>query len=442
MNNRVLLVDDNRVFANSFSEYLQAKDLLVDCCYTYQEAVELLKKREYDVCVFDILLPDGSGLQLTETIMNMDSTSEVILITASDTQYDSMNNLLKDFIFDYLQKPFDMNHAVKRIQNAAEHRSLKMSKRFDSDRQARDSRIVGTSTAIRTIRDLTRQLANVRSPVLITGETGTGKELVARAVHFQGERRNYPFVPVNCSAIPQELFEAEFFGHEQGAFTGAAASRKGLFEIATKGTLFLDEIGEMDKNFQSKLLRVLELGEYRRVGGQKTLHTRARLIAATNRNLAKEVEAKRFREDLFYRISVIQIEIPPLRKRIEDIPLVAHYLWEKLTAQLNRKLAKPTEEWFINLSRQSWPGNVRELSNFIERGIILGTYPEPDTVHQSSVPVPGDIHETAIEPLADVVRQHIKRAYESCNRNKTRTARVLDISLSTLKRKLAEMQID
>ncbi len=445
MSYSVLLVDDNKVFADSFAEQLNTQGVLVDVCYGYQDALVLLNAHEYNVCVFDILLQDGSGLELTRYIMDMHLPTEVILITASDVAHVSMESLMREYIFDYLQKPFEMNHVLKRVQNAAERSVAKVSKIFESERQAEGLKIVGNSVAIQIIRDVIKQLADVPSPVLITGETGTGKELVARSIHVSGKRRTSPFLPVNCSAVPRELFEAEFFGYERGAFTGARSSRKGVFEIATEGTLFLDEIGEMDLNFQSKLLRVLENGEFRKIGGQKSLRSGARVIAATNRDLAEEVKSGRFREDLYYRISVINLEIPPLRERRDDIPLLGYHLWERLSKQLNKKLSLPGNDWFQALAKEEWPGNVRELSNFIERILILGDQPHFSRYGKAKTPLTLKAQfatEADVEPLEQVIRRHIAEAYDACGRNKRKTAAKLKISLSTLKRRLSAMGIN
>ncbi len=441
MNCSVLLVDDNKIFADTFAEQMRIGGINADVCYGYQEALELLGTHEYDVCIFDILLQDGSGLELTRHVMDMNLSTEVILITASDVTHGSMEPQLREYIFDYLQKPFEMNHALKRVQNAGERAAVEASKRFESERKAAGLQIVGNSVAIQTIRNVIKQLADVPSPVLITGETGTGKELVAHSIHLSGRYRDFPFLPVNCSAIPRELFEAEFFGNERGAFTGASASRKGLFEIAAEGTLFLDEIGEMDLSFQSKLLRVLENGEFRKIGGQKMLKSRARVIAATNRDLREEVASGRFRKDLYYRISVIHLGIPPLRERREDIPALALHLWESLSKQLNNKLPSPGDEWFQDLAKGEWPGNVRELSNYVERMLILGDQSALSQHHPFKLPLKVQpISEGEVEPLEGVIRRHITQAYEACGHNKSKTAAKLNISLSTLKRKLSEME--
>ena len=422
MNSSVLIVDDEKTFTDSFVEALKNSHARVEHCYTFQDALTLLNENEYNVCVFDIFLPDGSGLELVKRTMEMLNAPEVILITASNLNSDFMEQNLKEFIFDYLQKPLDLEHALKRVKNAAEKQLLETSRKFQAEIEANKIRIVGNSPSIRNICNLITQLADVPSPVLITGETGTGKELVARAIHFQSERSSAPFVTVNCSAIPEELFESEFFGFERGAFTGAQTSKKGLFELADGGTLFLDEIGEMSVNFQSKLLRVLESGEYRRIGGSGIRYSTARIIAATNRNLLKEIKSPgKFREDLYYRISVVQVHLPALRDRREDIPLLTRYLWEKLSRQLKRKVDFPGEDWLRKLQARNWPGNIRELANEIERVLIFGKV-NNESFQNDSMSAFSEFSDTEqqIAPLEIVIRQYIENVYERCNRNKSK----------------------
>ncbi len=443
MNTSILIVDDEKVFTDAFGEALRITHEKVDCCYTFRDALTCLKKFEYNVCVFDILLPDGSGIDLLKQAMSIPDPPEVILITASNFRNDFLEQELKDFIFDYLQKPLDMDRALKRVQNAIDKHLAEISRKFQAERAANEIHIVGESPGIRKAREMIARLGKVPSPVLITGETGTGKELVARGIHFHGIRREAPFVPVNCSAIPKELFESEFFGFEKGAFSGAFAMKKGLFELADGGTLFLDEIGEMEFGFQSKLLRVLESGEYRRIGARNVRHSNARIIAATHRNLPEEIKRGRFREDLFYRISVIQLHLPALRERKEDIPLLARYLWEKLSRQLKKKMKFPKDNWFEWLKNRPWPGNIRELANEIERTLILGNeyVVSGDGSYRETVPAIG-LSNDRLCPLDAVIREHIMFVYEQSEKNKTKAANLLGISLSTLKRRLREMGID
>ena len=441
MNYSVLLVDDEKLFTDSLAEFLGKRFNDVDCCYSYKEACKLLNKKEYDVCVFDVFLPDGSGLQLVDIARNQHLPPEIILITAHDFSFNEEFNSIKESIFDFILKPLNLNYALKRIENAIEKRNKKIRDYYDLSKISNKVQIIGESEAIQKIKKMASFLANVDSHVLITGETGTGKELVAKYIHYSGNRANNPFVPVNCSAISPDLFESEFFGHEKGAFTGAVSSHKGLFELAGEGTLFLDEIGEMDLNFQSKLLRVLESKEFRRVGGSKILKSKARIIAATNRNLLDEIEKGKFRKDLFYRLSVININIPPLRKRKEDIIPIANYLWDKICSRLKVNVAKPDEKWFAKLMDYDWPGNVRELSNFLERHIILNSFSEGEF---ATFNVSGEnkffLPSEKLLTLDELTKEYILYVYKKCNYNKTQTAKVLGVSLSTLKRKLKDYQ--
>ncbi len=440
MNYSILLVDDERLFADSLAELLRKKYSDVDCCYSFQKANELLKLKEYDVCILDIFLPDGNGLNLVEIAKRQNFPPEIILITANDFSFNESFKSIKDSVFDFILKPLDLNYALKRIENAIEKRNKKIRDYYELKKISNNVQIIGVSEAIQRIKKMASFLANVDSHVLITGETGTGKELVAKCIHYSGYRANNPFVPVNCSAISSELFESEFFGYEKGAFTGALTSHKGLFEVAGEGTLFLDEIGEMDLNFQTKLLRVLENKEFRRVGGSKILKTKARIIAATNRDLLHEVKKGNFRKDLFYRLSVININIPPLRKRKEDIVPIAEYLWDKICDRLKVNVPKPDKKWFLKLTKYDWPGNVRELSNFLERHIVLNSFPEGDNKSfpfgdESNFSLPSE----KLLTLEELTGKYILYVYEKCNYNKTQTAKILGISLSTLKRKLKSL---
>ena len=441
MSYSVLLVDDNKSFANNFAEHLRFEGLYVDVCYSFHNAKKMLDKNSYDVCIFDILLNDGSGIALSRYVIDNNLQSQIILITASDVVLEDIDEKVRNYIFDFLQKPFELAYAVKRVKNALE-RSVYLTENFYRlEKLLNEVKLVGKSDAIKSIKKIIKKLSNVSSPVLITGETGTGKELVARLIHLSGVRKQKPFIPVNCSSIPSELFEAEFFGYERGAFTGASNSKKGLFELANDGTLFLDEIGDLNFNFQSKLLRVLETGEYMRIGGTRLLKTNARIIAATNRNLKIEAMQEKFRKDLFFRLSVVHIEIPPLRERREDIPLIAKYLWEKIAYKLKVNYPMPSDEWFDKLAKRDWYGNVRELSNFIEKILILGNVEDVESEKGDSKNIILPESEDDILPLDIFTKNYILRVYQLCGFNKTKTAKKLNISLSTLKRRLKDYGI-
>ena len=441
MSYSVLLVDDERLFADSLAELLRKNFSDIDCCYSFEKAKALLKQKEYDVCVFDIFLPDGNGLDLVDFAKKQDFPPEIILITSNDFSFNENFKNIKESVFDFVLKPFNLFYALKRIENAIEKRNKKIKDYYELAQISEKIQIIGVSDAIQKIKKMASFLSNVDSHVLISGETGTGKELIAKYIHYTGSRANKPFVPVNCSAISFGLFESEFFGHEKGAFTGAVSSHKGLFELAGDGTLFLDEIGEMDLGFQSKLLRVLESKEFRRVGGSKILKSKARIIAATNRNLLDEVQKGRFRKDLFYRLSVININIPPLRKRKEDIVPIAMYLWDDICKRLKVDIAKPDKEWFLKLVEYDWPGNVRELSNFLEKYIIVKMFSGKEDVFElSGYKEKQSVFPEKLVPLDKWINDYILYAYEKCGFNKTKTAKMLGVSLSTLKRKLKKIK--
>jgi DNA-binding NtrC family response regulator len=368
----VLVVDDE-VGARESLKMILKKDYEVFLAKDAEEAFVQMKKHSPDVILLDIILPDLDGLRVLERIKQSDPDIIVIMITATKTVKTAVE-AMKLGAYDYVTKPFDIDElrllvtrslSTKALEHEVKYRREEMDKNFDF------GQIIGKSKAMKEIFKVVNQVADSRSTVLIMGESGTGKELISRAVHYNSNRKNYPFVTINCAAIPETLIESELFGHEKGAFTNAIERKLGRFEVAHQGTLFLDEIGELSTTTQAKILRFLEEKEFNRVGGSKTIKVDVRLITATNKDLNQLIKKGSFREDLYYRINVVPIVIPPLRERKEDIPLLVEHFINKFNAE-NSKNVKGIEnealEWIM---QHEWPGNVRELENLIERVIAL-----------------------------------------------------------------------
>jgi two-component system response regulator AtoC len=369
---RILVVDDDRAIRESLQEVL-GEEHSVDTAGTGNEGLERLKEHTYDLVLLDLRLPDKDGLQILQEMFGTGVDAPVIVITAHGTSSTAIQ-AMQSGAFDYLVKPLDLDEVQLVVGRLFEHRALatqvqELQEALDG-RAIQDS-IVGNSAPMQVVFKTIGRVATSDSTIFIAGETGTGKELIADTIQANSRRRRGPFIKVNCAALPETLLESELFGHEKGAFTGAIERRKGHFEMADKGTIFLDEIGEMSLSTQKKLLRILQQGEFQRVGGNTTITVDARVITATNKDLQQEVAAGNFREDLYYRLNVIAIQLPPLRERMEDLPLlVAHFL-DKYRPANSRTPTKISEEAMRLLLDYDFPGNVRELENTIERAVVL-----------------------------------------------------------------------
>jgi two-component system response regulator PilR (NtrC family) len=336
-------------------------------------ALTVLEQEPVDLLISDIKMPDMSGVEVLRAAKQVDQDILGIMITAFAST-ESAVEALRMGAYDYVSKPFDVDELKIIVRNALERRQLRqenllLKRALQSSHQF--SSIVGRSEAMLAVFKLIETVAPTNSTILVTGESGTGKELVARAIHFNSLRRDRPFVAVNCGALPEQLLESELFGHMRGSFTGASANKKGLVEVADRGTIFLDELGEMSSMMQVKLLRVLQERRFRRVGGTEEVEANIRVIAATNQDLARMVADGRFREDLYYRVNVIQVQLPPLRERQEDIALLAGHFLEKFREQMGKNVASISQEAMAYLERYDWPGNIRELENIIERAVAL-----------------------------------------------------------------------
>ncbi len=445
---KILIVDDEIQIRTLLSRMMQLEGYEVCHAADYQSAVRQLELLQPDVVLCDVFLPDGNGVDLVLTIKKMAPNVEVILLTAHGNIPDGVQ-AIKNGAFDYITKGDDNNKIIPLISRAVEKAHLnsridKLEKKLGHVYSFNS--IIGESKLLIDSVSLAQKVAVTDVPVLLTGETGTGKEVFAQAIHYGSKRAKQSFVAVNCSSFSKELLESEMFGHKAGSFTGALKDKKGLFEEANNGTIFLDEIGEMAFELQAKLLRILETGEYIKIGDTKTTRVNVRIIAATNRNLPEEIAANHFREDLFYRLSVFQIHLPALRERVGDIRLLAEAFIDNFAPQLSREISTIDAGYLEALEKQSWKGNIRELRNVIERSLIvcegkrLGVEDLPielqDTHYESSE----DGSPCSFE-LSAMERRHITRVLEYTKGNKTEAARLLKIGLTTLYRKIEEYRI-
>jgi DNA-binding NtrC family response regulator len=440
----VLVVDDDDAMREMVASLLEDEGIYATAAESVDEALKRLGECDLDVVLSDIRMPGRTGIEMLGAIRELRPNTPVVLMTAFGS-IDSAVEAMQAGAFDYVTKPFKRDALLVTLERAFERRALEEENRRlrrAVDQTASFGDLIGTSASMREIFALIRKVANGASSVLITGESGTGKEVVARTIHFSGSRASHPFVPINCTAIPEGLLESELFGHVRGAFTGAHVTKRGLFEQANGGTLFLDEIGDMGLGLQGKLLRVLQDREIRPVGGNQSVKVDVRIIAATHRDLRKEIEAGRFRRDLFYRLNVIPIEIPPLRERPDDIPMLAEGFLRKHDQGRMHRLAPAAIE---RLKRCPWEGNARELENVIERALALCDAHE---IGPEDLPLPGEpaskapdsrdfVHD-AIDrrlTLAQLEDLYIDQVLDHTRGNKVQAARILGINRRTLYRR-------
>jgi len=367
---KILVIDDERSIRNTLKEILEYEKYEVTTAENGIEGLEILKKETFDILLLDIKMPEMDGMEVLEKVRKNYPDIQAIMISGHGN-VDTAVKAVKNGAFDFIEKPLDLNRLLVTVKNALDRTELitetktlrrKISKSYD---------LIGESPAIMQIKDMIERVAPTDARVLITGDNGTGKEVVARWLHDKSSRANGPFIEVNCAAIPSELIESELFGHEKGAFTSAVKQRKGKFEQAEKGTIFLDEIGDMSLSAQAKVLRALQENKISRVGGDKDIKVDVRVIAATNKNLVEEIKEKHFREDLYHRLSVILINVPSLNKRIEDIPLLADYFITKICEEYGSPKVEITKDAIAELQKINWTGNIREFRNVIERLLIL-----------------------------------------------------------------------
>lgn len=445
----ILVVDDDVDMREMVHDMLKDRGHQVTIAGSGQEALKLLGEEDYAVVLTDLRMKGIQGLELLAEIKRTHPDINVILMTAFgsvETAVDAM----KHGASDYLTKPVKKDELVRVIERVVREASLRREVnrlRQEVHREYSFHQILGKSKPMQAVFDLIKRVADSPTNVLITGESGTGKELVAKAIHFNSDRKEAPFIPVNCAAIPEQLLESELFGHMRGAFTDAKMDKRGLFEEAQKGTLFLDEISELPLMLQAKLLRAIQEKEIRRVGANKSIAIDVRIIAATNLNLSEEVKAKRFRDDLYYRLNVIEVKLPPLRDRREDIPLLVEAFLKRCAATRGKDVKGVNEAALAMLMDYAWPGNVRELENVIERAVTLsrGGKITPDDLPPAVQGARGDrrVLDEAAEktlPLHEIEKEYIKKILDKMGGNKYQAAHVLGIDRKTLYRKLGEIE--
>ena len=449
----VLIIDDEAAIRESLETLLELEGYGVESASTGEEGLARIGERSFDLVLLDLALPDRHGMDLLSEIHLQDPGLSIIMVTA----YGTVENAVKAMqagAANFVQKPWDNEKLLADVRAAvARHRAEEENVQLKRALKQRYNfeNIVGKSEPMLKIFDLVAQVAPSRSTVLLQGESGTGKELIAKAIHLNSPRRERPFVPVNTGSMPPDLLESILFGHVKGAFTSAVASKKGLFEIADRGTLFLDEIGTMSLDTQSKILRVLQDKKFMHLGGVHELQVDVRIIAATNVDLKQQVREGKFREDLFYRLNVITIDLPPLRQRKEDIPLLAAFFLNRYSEENERPTRRITPEALRPLLTYSWPGNVRELENVIERAVVLSAGVEvgpellPDQIAGRATALSGLERRTdasLFDIMEDCERQIIVEMLEKCNWNQTDAAERFHIPLSTLNQKIKRLNID
>lgn len=438
---KILIVDDEESFRQRLANLFQRKGFQVSEAASGAAALALSRKERFEVALLDIVLPDRDGVEILRELKEASAEIQVIMMTGNATVENAIASM-KLGAYDYLIKPFNLEELFILVERAGELNALRRDKELlqrERDRQRKFSELVGESAHTRQVLQLIEKVAPTDLTVLITGDTGAGKEVVARTIHWRSERRSKPLVVINCSAIQDSLLESEMFGYAKGAFTGAAQDKRGLIEVASTGTLFLDEIGDVSPDFQAKLLRFLESGEYRPVGSTHFARGDVRIIAATNRNLKKLMEEGKFREDLFYRLNVFHIHLLPLRERKEDVPLLVEYCLKKICFRIGKCAPGISEAAMAILQNYPWPGNVRELNNVIERAVILSSGAEitaedlPSDIQRG---IPPKAPENLPRSLAELERIHILYTLEQTGGNKTRAAEILGITKKTLYHKL------
>lgn len=452
---RVLVIDDDEAVREVLEAFILEEGYEVEVCQDGECGLEAYSPGSFDIVLLDLVMPKMGGIEVLARIREMDSTACVIIVTAHGT-IQSAVEAIKLGAYEYITKPFRIEDLAAALKRASEFKRLRL-ENFELQQQLRKrfsfEKLVGDSPAMYKVFELIEKVSRSDTTVLITGESGTGKEVVAKTMHYASQRAQKPFIAVNCSAIPHELLESELFGHEKGAFTGAVSTRVGRFELAAGGTLFLDEIAEMPPQLQVKILRVLQEREFERVGGIRTIKADVRIIAATNRALEEALEDKSFREDLYYRLNVINIKVPPLRERVEDISLLINRFVPIMCRRKDRDNLLFSKEAMAMLYNYSWPGNVRELENLVERLAVLKeddlVTPEdlPQRFFTGEPPVTPPVVETKEgiflnELLEDFEKNLILKALRKTNGVKSRAAAYLNINRTTLIEKIKRLKID
>ncbi len=443
--NKILIADDDETLCYLLKEELVNEGYNVDTVYDGKDAIDNIKKRPYDILLLDLEMKEVHGEKVLSFVKDNHPATQVIVLTAKSDVRTAID-CIKRGAYDFITKPYEFGQLCVTIERAIEHKNLILTNKILSSKidQTAALTIIGESDCIKDIIKLAERAAKSESNILLEGETGTGKEIFAEFIHKNSDRADKPFVAINCASLPDQLIESELFGYEKGAFTDAKTSKLGLVEIANGGTLFLDEIGELSLTLQPKLLRFLENGEFRRVGGVNNLTSSVRVIGATNKNLMEEAEKKNFRRDLLFRLNVITLTVPPLRERQGDVILLSEYFLQKKSPV--RSVKKLTEEAKKELMRYNFPGNVRELEHMIERAIIFS---DGELIHIKDLNIPKEDFDFSnyisnngtLLTLDEVEMMHIKRALDHNNWNRENTARALGISQKTLYSKILKYKL-
>lgn len=439
--NCILIVDDEKNVTKLLDKVFKKEGYVTHIASSGKEALDILNEHYVDVVVTDIKMPEMNGIELLSEIKKIDSSINVILITAFAT-VETAIEALKMGAKDYIVKPFKLEDVLLSVNNVVGN-----NEKSDDDNSTQDY-FTSKSVKMDKVIDLIKQVADSKTTIMIYGETGTGKELAAKAIYSLSDRKDKPFIKVNCAAIPETLLESELFGYEKGAFTGANISKPGRFELADGGTIFLDEIGDITPLMQVKLLRVLQEREFERLGGTKTIKVDVRIIAATNKDLSEMVKKEKFRQDLYYRLNVVPIKLPPLKERREDIPLLVEYFLLKSSSISGKSKKNMSQEAVEKLMYYNWPGNIRELENVIERCVVIkhGELIELEDLPEYIISYKEDNEETVSYKLNSAVdtaeRETILKTLKECNGNKTKASEVLGISRRSLHRKIIKYNIE
>jgi two-component system response regulator AtoC len=440
----ILIIEDDKLVGRTLASHLTRKGYEVSLAENGATGIERYKEICPDLVMLDIRLPDANGLDVLKRIKEEPRNAVFLVMTAYDDMKTTVE-AIKFGAFEYLVKPLNFLELDLTIEKAFQVRALEDKVSYLVEEKQKEytiDNLVGHSSRMREVFKMIGSVATTRTNILIQGESGTGKELVAKAIHYNSPFREEPFIVINCSAIQDTLLESELFGHARGAFTDAVCETRGKFEIAGRGTLFLDEVGDVSPNLQSKLLRVIETRDFMKVGGEKVLKTEARIVAATNQNLTALIEKGRFREDLYYRLKVVEIHLPPLRERKDDIPDLAAYLLEKINRELRKNVRKVPPDVMKLLMEMPWKGNVRELENALTRAVILA---KGDIILKENLPIEPPDHKPFnrdLVPLKDVERSYIQHVLAATHGSKTKTSQILRISRPTLDKKIKEYALD
>ncbi len=447
MDTSILIVDDEQEIRDSLSEVLTDEGFLTYTAENGAVALEMMNEVYYDIIISDIKMPELDGVTLLQRVKEKAPDTFVIMITSYGSTETAIHAMRQGAI-DYILKPIDFNELILRIKNIDLHKELLREVRFlrqEISAKYNYEHIIGESVAMKRMYQLIDKVAPSTSTVLVSGKSGTGKELVARAIHARSERAHRPFVAINCGAIPETLFESELFGYKKGAFTGASKDKDGVFKAASGGTLFLDEVGEIPLQVQVKLLRVIEMREIKPLGSNTIIPINVRILAATNRDLAKEVEQGTFREDLYYRLNIIEIYLPALAERKDDIPLLVKHFVNKYNGELKRRIIGVDNDAMKNLVNYNWKGEVRELENIIERAVLLSDgdmISSQDLPKRAQVPSNSNYPDNLKEASRNFEKSHIVHILERNENDKAKAAEILGIGLSSLYRKIDDLGID